>query len=322
MKPCAKHFGLLPGLLALLLSLPVLFPPGSATARSWPEQKDAHVTDDAGLITPADEATLRRWLSALREERGVEFTILTLPDRAPFQSAGSYEDFSIGLFNAWGIGNPEKNDGILLLVLHDSREMSIELGAGHDASYNAIAGEIVDTILVPAFREGRYSQGIVEGADAIMRRIADYTPPAAAPAATAGSEDSGGAAREAAGEGAGANAEEDSEAGGFSPLKWGLGLLLALGLGWGIFGRRLRNAVARCESCGQRGLNSERRIVEPATQEHEGRGEIVTTCPHCGHVTTTGFTIARLADPDRPKDEEKGKFSGGSSSGGGASGKW
>ncbi len=317
MKPLAKHFGLLPGLLALLLCLPVLSLPGSAAAGSWPEQKDAYVTDDAGLIAPADEATLRRWLGALREARGVEFTILTLPDRTPFQSAGSYEDFSIGLFNAWGIGNPEKNDGILLLVLRDSREMSIELGAGHDASYNAIAAEIVDTILVPAFREGRYSQGIVKGADAIMRRIAGYAPPAAA-AATAGSGDSGGAARSTGGEGA----AEGGGAGGFSPLKWGLGLLLALGLGWGIFGRRLRNAVARCESCGQRGLNSERRIVEPATREHEGRGDIVTTCPHCGHVTTTGFAIARLADPDTPKDEEKGKFSGGSSSGGGASGKW
>jgi hypothetical protein len=42
------------------------------------------------------------------------------------------ESFATNLFNAWGIGDAERNDGVLLLVARDDRLVRIELGAGYD----------------------------------------------------------------------------------------------------------------------------------------------------------------------------------------------
>ncbi len=294
-----KRFFALLGLLAY-----ALLQPFAASAQSWPQHQNTYINDYADLLGEESEAALRAQLEALRAEKGVEFTILTLPDRAPFQTSGTYEDFSIGLFNEWGIGDGEKNDGILLLVLRDSREMSIELGAGYDKEYDAVAGKIIDEVLIPAFRDGKYERGIVDGAGAIMRRIAGFTPPAATPpaAATGGGGDPGKG----------------------SSGSWLLGILAALlagGIGWGIFGRRVKDSISRCPSCNERGIHTERKVLEAATRTQEGRGETVLTCPHCGYVNTTAFTIAMLADED-DKDDESNSFGGGSSSGGGASGKW
>ncbi len=294
-----KRFFALLGLLAY-----ALLQPFAASAQSWPQHQNTYINDYADLLGEESEAALRAQLEALRAEKGVEFTILTLPDRAPFQTSGTYEDFSIGLFNEWGIGDGEKNDGILLLVLRDSREMSIELGAGYDQEYDAVAGKIIDEVLIPAFRDGKYERGIVDGAGAIMRQIAGFTPPAATPPAAATGGDG--------------NREKGSSG------SWLLGILAALlagGIGWGIFGRRVKDSISRCPSCNERGIHTERKVLEAATRTHEGRGETVLTCPHCGYVSATAFTIPMLTDKD-DKDDESNSFGGGSSSGGGASGKW
>ena len=286
-----------------------VFQPLGASAQSWPQHQNSYINDYADLIDEASAAKLRAQLQDLRAKTGVEFTILTLPDRKPFQSAGSYEDFSIGLFNEWNIGDSEKKDGILLLVLRDSRELSIELGAGYDVKYDAVAGEIIDDVITPAFRDGDYSRGIVAGADAIMARIVGYEPVIAQAPATAQPP---------------VSTEKSGEAGSAWKLLLGLGGgLVALIFGVKFIGR-LQDSMRRCPSCNQRGLQVEKKTLQKATRETEGQGEKTETCPHCGYEATTPFTIAKLADPNKGDGDKNddNSFGGGSSSGGGASGKW
>ncbi len=291
-----------------LLAL-ILFQPIAANAQSWPQHENTYINDYAGLLDEAAEADLRSQLEALRNEKGVEFTILTLADRKPFQTGGTYEDFSIGLFNEWGIGKSGTNDGILLLVLKDSREMSIELGSGYANDKNAIAGEIIDNVLTPAFRDGAFDKGIADGAKAIMQRIAEFEPPVKpAPAMPRMSDTNGGP-------------DEGNKSGSWI-LKI-LGALLVGGIGWGIFGRRVKDSVSRCPSCNKRGIHTEKKVLEAATQTAEGRGETVVTCAHCGYVAATAFTIPMLRDRDDADEKaDDDNFGGGSSSGGGASGTW
>ncbi len=252
---------------------------------------------------------MRAELEELRNKTGVEFTILTLVDRKPFQASGSYENFSIGLMNEWGVGDSEKHNGILLLVLRDSRELSIELGAGYDVKYDIIAGDIIDNVIVPAFRDGDYNRGIVAGANAIMTRIVGYEPVISQPPVTTQPPE---------------NTEVSGEAGSAWKLLLGIGgALVAL-----IFGlkfiSRMKESMRRCPQCNERGLKVERKILKKATQQAEGQGEKIETCPHCGYEATTSFTIAKLAKTDTTKANKKDEnsFGGGSSSGGGASGKW
>ena len=289
-------------IISALIILPI-----SAWAQEWPQAQDPFVNDFANLIAANAEAELRGKLDALHDDTGIEMVVVTLPSRAPYQSnGGTLEDFGIGLFNAWKVGDPEKNDGILMLVLPDDRETTIELGAGYPAADSGRARNIIDTIMLRAFREGEYETGILDGADAVLTEIAGYELKPAGPVPVPGGQAPDAKGSPGASDGAGW-------------LLWAIGAAFAALIGWMIFGRRVKDRLSTCPECGKKGLHSERQVETQATLEAEGKGVEITTCDKCGYEKREAFTLPRLA----PKQaREKTEFGGGKSQGGGASGKW
>jgi len=68
---------------------------------------------------------------------GVQITLLTIAslskyDAAPFPRI---EGFATALFNHWGVGDSEKNNGVLILISHSDRKMRIEIGSGYSSSW-------------------------------------------------------------------------------------------------------------------------------------------------------------------------------------------
>ena len=294
----------------LFAILVVVFLPLVAQAQTWPEHENTFINDFADVIDEDTETRLKARLQALRDDKGVEAVVVTLPSRAPYQgegSEGTLSEFGIGLINNWGVGDAEKNDGIMVLVLTDDREMTVELGAAYDKSQSLAAMDIIDTVFTPAFKDGNYSAGIEDGTNAILAEIAGFPLPEAAPEpAPATSTPTA------------TPASDTAEDGGIG--KWILGLfggLFAAGIGWGIFGRKIKDSVAVCPSCGEKGMHTERKVLQEATEDAEGLGEETVTCNNCDYKKVTEFTIAK-----KPPPEKKEEFSGGKSDGGGASGKW
>ena len=154
---------------ALLVALIL---PAFALAQSWPVYENTYVNDYANIIGEGAEGRITSALKSLREETGIEATVLTIYTRWGFESTGSLESFATGLFNDWGIGNAETNDGILVLVVSEDREMRVELGSGYGTAFNREAQDIIDRIFLPAFKADNYSQGIEDGTGAVIERIA------------------------------------------------------------------------------------------------------------------------------------------------------
>src|SRR5690606_889190 len=134
--------------------------PTNVAADPYPASVDLYVNDLAGLIEDGDETALRSDLSALFADTGVEMTVLTIGSRREYDPSPSLEAFATGLFNSWGVGHPERNNGILLLVVRDDREIRVELGAGYNQGYDVYAADIIGR-MTPAFRAGDFSGGIV-----------------------------------------------------------------------------------------------------------------------------------------------------------------
>lgn len=82
-----------------------------------------------------------------------------------------------------------------------------------------------------------------------------------------------------------------------------------------LFGLNRRNAaklaVQPCSACGETGLQKTRVVLREPTFENTGMGETRITCPSCGHVDATPYTISKRTPEG-----------GGKSEGGGATGKW
>lgn len=149
-------------LLCLLLSL-------SATrAQEYPAYNDLYVNDFAALLDLGHESILRRNLKALREDQGIEFTVVTLRSMSDYGHDGNIEPFATGLFNAWGVGDATRNDGVMMLVAVDDRVMRIEVGSGYGDSKDLVVQRIIDRIIVPEFSEGDFAYGIMEGVEAVI----------------------------------------------------------------------------------------------------------------------------------------------------------
>lgn len=143
-----------------------------AAAETWPRRGDLHVTDLADVLTAPEESRLRTELAALKAETGVTMAVLTLRSRADYDATRSLAEFATGVFNAWGIGTAERNDGILILVATEDRELRIALGAGYDQGYDVLAEQIAARAFLPELREGSAASAILTGSREVMARIA------------------------------------------------------------------------------------------------------------------------------------------------------
>ncbi len=264
--------------------------PTTVFAQSWPIHENTGVNDYAGVIEDETEVRINRALQTLEEETGVQATVLTLFTRLGYEDAESLEEFSTGLFNHWGVGDASRNDGILILVVTQGKEMTIELGSGYPTAFNREASDIIQDAFLPAFKDERMSEGIEEGTDQILTHIARAHASGDAPSGGSGS--------------------------GWAGWIFGGGVfagLLAL-----IFGRKIGDRVRKCPQCGARGIHRDKDVIQQATEDHDGKGRETTTCSNCDYRDTRNYSISRR----KTKSPSDSSFGGGKSKGGGASGKW
>lgn len=81
-------------------------------------------------------------------------------------------DFAFALGRAWGIGNKEFNNGILVLVAKNDRKIFIATGYGLEGALpDATAKEIIANEIKPNFRENDFYRGLEEGTNAIIASI-------------------------------------------------------------------------------------------------------------------------------------------------------
>jgi len=150
--------------LSLLLFVPalLLLNTGVKAEITFPNPT-GYVNDYENLIDNDQELELK--LSSFKEETGIEFTIVTVSD-----FGGTYlEDYANKLFNNWGIGEAQEDNGLLLLVSSNQRESRIEIGYGLEGRLtDAKSGRIQDEYMIPYFKDSDYSGGINKCADALI----------------------------------------------------------------------------------------------------------------------------------------------------------
>lgn len=124
------------------------------------------ITDLANVIDAGTEADLDRRLDQLEQKTSHEIAVVTVPslDGAPV------EDYAVRLFKDWGIGQAKRDNGVLVLVAPNEREMRIEVGYGLEGVLpDGLAGEVIQRNFIPHFRNNDYNAGIRDG----VMRVAD-----------------------------------------------------------------------------------------------------------------------------------------------------
>ncbi|NQD37314.1 TPM domain-containing protein [Permianibacter sp. IMCC34836] len=143
-------------------------------ADELPVPLDNYLNDYAVLLTEAEQAELREQGRQLEASTGVELSVVLIDRIGDYSEDTNIERFATRLFDSWGVGNTELNDGILLLVARDDRAVRIELGAGYGHDHDSEMQRIVDELLVPAFRQSRYFDGLQAGSGALVQFAEDW----------------------------------------------------------------------------------------------------------------------------------------------------
>jgi uncharacterized protein len=80
------------------------------------------------------------------------------------------ENYSIDLARSWGIGDKEKDNGVLLLIALEDRTLRIEVGSGVEGELTDVtAGRIVDSVMLPRLRANDVDGAVRDGARAVMQ---------------------------------------------------------------------------------------------------------------------------------------------------------
>ena len=137
---------------------------GSAAAQSFPPLT-GRVVDQAGIIPAQDEATLVDFLARHEAKTGNQVVVATVASLG----GQTIEDYGVALGRAWGIGQQGKDNGAILLVAPNEREVRIEVGYGLEGELtDAISKVIIEGSIIPRFRSGDMVGGIRRGTEDIV----------------------------------------------------------------------------------------------------------------------------------------------------------
>jgi uncharacterized protein len=153
---------------ALLVLLACAAVPAAAQEIQPVPPLEARVTDLAGILTAAQQSGLEQTLAGFEQRKGAQIALLMLDTVRP----ESIEQYSIRVVDAWKLGREQSDDGVLLLVAVQDREVRIETGYGLEGVLpDAIAHRIIDETIRPLFRQGDYHAGVSAGLQQIMQVV-------------------------------------------------------------------------------------------------------------------------------------------------------
>lgn len=130
---------------------------------------DIYVQDFAGLLPPEQESELVTFGKNLEAGTTAQVVVMTIPSLED----ETVESYALKAFREYGIGNEEKNNGVLFLISTGEQEMRIEVGYGLEGALpDGKVGRILDEYAVPYMQQGQFDLGIMNTYKVLYNEVA------------------------------------------------------------------------------------------------------------------------------------------------------
>lgn len=137
-----------------------------------------YVNDFENIFTAAEEHTLDSLIRAYDKETTVQIAIVTLDTTMVGPTDSDMFDVTLKIADSWGVGDKDKDNGVLIGISKGRRRMRIQNGLGTEkVMSDKKTGEIIDNYFIPHFKEDRYFTGTYEGLKQIMNHLRPYYKP-------------------------------------------------------------------------------------------------------------------------------------------------
>jgi uncharacterized protein len=152
-----KHLALICCWLSLLLA---------CSGEVIPPAPPQYFNDDAHVVSGSVAGQFNTKLEDFERQTGNQVVVAIFPK---MESDSSIDDYGVRVARAWRVGQKIKNNGVVLLVFIQNRQMTIQTGYGLEGALpDAICKQITEYEIKPHFKTGDYAGGLAAGIDAIF----------------------------------------------------------------------------------------------------------------------------------------------------------
>ena len=153
----------------LFLAALTLFAISANAAEVIPATPGAYFNDYAGVVSKEAASRFNEQLAQFERDTSDQVVVAVFPK---MQSDSDIADYTQRVAQAWGVGQKERRNGVVLFVFIEDRKMFIQVGYGLEGALpDATTFDITERQMKPLFRVGNYEAGLATGIDLICKAI-------------------------------------------------------------------------------------------------------------------------------------------------------
>ncbi len=142
---------------------------GALAAETMPSKPDRYFNDYASVVDQATALELNEQLAQFERETSTQLLVVVY---RTMQSESSVADYTQRVSQTWGVGQKGRNNGAVLFVFVENRQMFIQTGYGLEGALpDAIAFDITHNVIAPHFKQNDYAGGLRAGVTAMMQAV-------------------------------------------------------------------------------------------------------------------------------------------------------
>lgn len=126
------------------------------------------VIDEANVLTASEKAHLSEQLYKIYQDKLAQVAVVLVPTT----SGVPIFDYTMAVAQRWGLGNDKTDNGVLILVAINDRDLFIATGYGVEGVLpDAAINRIIREDITPSFKTGHYAEGLSAGIARIDERL-------------------------------------------------------------------------------------------------------------------------------------------------------
>ena len=153
----------------LIAAVAILFAISAHAAEVIPPKPAGYFNDYGGVVSKEAASRFNEQLAQFERDTSDQVVVAVLPK---MQSDSDIADYTQRVAQAWGVGQKDRRNGVVLFVFIQDRKMFIQVGYGLEGALpDATAFDITERHMKPLFRAGNYEAGLATGIDLIFKAI-------------------------------------------------------------------------------------------------------------------------------------------------------
>src|ERR1700716_1570140 len=153
----------------LALGSLLLFGANLHAAETIPPKPAGYFNHYASVVSKEAANRFNEQLAQFERDTSNQVVVAVFPK---MESDSEIADYTQRVAQAWGVGQKEQRNGVVLFVFTQDRKMFIQVGYGLEGALpDLIAFDITEYRIKPHFRNNDYEGGLAEGIDSIFKAI-------------------------------------------------------------------------------------------------------------------------------------------------------